>query len=188
MRQLSATIRAPLLPAVTLLQCSLTCWLNLSLSLPPFPISPLFRFSNAYTLLSLSLSGSDSLIAKIENVFNSTGFLSLICTRSSSCVFFFCSFLQLIQLLRQICWLSLLLACVPLVAGWEVHVLPVRRRSAAGGSAHALHHGGVWLACFFYRHFQVPRVPGFHQHTEDNCGSQVMNTTRTHTHTVWFHP
>lgn len=79
------------------------------------------------------------------------------------------------------------------VAGREVHVLPVRRSPAAGSVAHACHYGGVWLACFFYRHFQVPWVPGIYQHTEDNCGSQVVNTlphmythTQIHKHTLFI--
>lgn len=50
---------------------------------------------------------------KIENgSSNSIGVLSLICTHASSCVFFFS--LQLIQFLRQICWLSVLLSSVSL--------------------------------------------------------------------------
>lgn len=107
----------PLL-AVTLLQHSLTCQLILALSLSlhpflsfPFSLSPRSFLKHLHSLLSPSLSWLTD--CKIENAFNSIWFLSLWFTRihSSSCFF---SFLQLIQFLRQICWLSLLPACVSL--------------------------------------------------------------------------
>lgn len=137
-------------------------------------LSPLIRFSNTYTLSYRRHSPSlTHWLQKLKMVLIPSGFWVWFWTHSLQLAFFFlCSFFSAINSVPQT---NLLTVSAAVVAGWEVHVLPVRRGSTAGGSAHACHHGGVWLACFFYRHFQVPRVPGLHQHTEDNCGSQVMN-------------
>ena len=189
MRQLSPTIRPPRcqqsLSRSVVDGISLSQHLSVFLSFP-FPLTPPSFLWHLHALLSPALSSSDSLIAKLKMVLILSGFLSLIWTHSLQLFFFFfslfCNYFSSSDKSADCLW------CLPVVAGWEVHVLPVRRGSAAGGSAHACHHGGVWLACFFYRHFQVPWVPGFHQHTEGNCGSQVMITLPLHvqTHTLFI--
>lgn len=96
--------------------------------------------------------------------------------------------LSLISLLLMVCLIAKVLFFISIFVpftGRKVHFLPVRCSPAAGGSAHARNHGGVWLACFFHRHFKVPGVSGVHQHAEDNCGSQVMKKlsfSHKHTH------
>lgn len=62
---------------------------------------------------------------------------------------------------------------VCLFSGREVHILPVWCFHPAGGSADAEHHGGVRLAHLFDRHVQVPRLPGVHQHSKNDCRQQV---------------
>lgn len=71
--------------------------------------------------------------------------------------------------------LLILLPPLPLLcfAGCEVDVLPVRSLHPAGGAADAEHHGGVRLAHLLHRHVQVPRLPGVHQHPQDDGGQQV---------------
>lgn len=147
----------------------------------PFPFSlSTCRFSSSCkSLLSPFFSRSVSLIVKLKRAL-----ILVFCSHRLQCLFL-SLFLQLIYFLWKICWLSVLLA-PHVIAGWEIHILPVRRGSSAGGSAHACYHGGIRLACFFYRHIQVPRVPGIHKHAEGNCGSQVMKTPHTNAHVVFF--
>lgn len=115
MRQLSPTIRPPCCQQS--LSRSVVEWISLSQHLSvfvsfPFPLSPPSFLWHLHSLLSPTLSGSDSLIAKLKMVLILSGFLSLIWTHSLQLFFFFFfPLLQLIQFLRQICWLSLVSAC-----------------------------------------------------------------------------
>lgn len=61
----------------------------------------------------------------------------------------------------------------PCHAGCEVNVLPVWCFHPAGGAVDVEHYGGVRLAHLLHSDFQVPGLPGVHQHLENDGGQQV---------------